>query len=271
MKRIVTIGGLVALSIIAAYFIIQQIKTEAIVALIVTVPEKPSPLDSLPIQKIKIPVKKRVLAANYYQKDENAPAIFICTGNGEALYEWLEVQKYLYEQGFSSFVFSYSGFGNSTGKTSSTSLFEDALAAYQQFILLTPNANKRFALSHSLGGTPLLGIANQLDPAPEKLIVHAAFSSIVELLIDLKIATSNSDFLWPNLWNNTEFVEDIELPILFVHSKKDHSVPFKHSQRLLEHAGENGSLLLLENYGHNAIYQNVSDSLYRPILEFIRK
>lgn len=260
--------GLVVITAISI-FGIRLYHEKEMVGLVVLVPEKESPLDTLDIQKLEIPLSDRKLAANFLKYNDQAPAIFICTGNGEALYEWLPVQKYLLDHGYSSFIFSYAGFGNSTGKPTTTSLFEDAEAAYAKFIELTPDAKTHVGMSHSLGGTPLLGIVNSVNPAPDKIIVHAAYSSLRQLLVDLNMVSY--EFLWPNLWDNMSHAAAIDIPILYVHSKDDKTVPYRHSESLLEATGDNSSLLLIEGFGHNAIYQNLSDSLYQPIFRFIEK
>jgi len=269
MKKSVIFILLILIASIAIIFIIRSYNSKEIMSLIVLVEEKESPLDSLQLEKLDIQMEDRVLKANFLLKNETAPAIFICTGNGEALYEWLPVQKYLFDKGFSSYIFSYSGFGNSTGTPTETSLYEDALAAYNQFISVTPNSEKRIALSHSMGSAPLHGITNKMEPAPSKLIIHAPFSSIQQVLVEKEITSTTFQWLWPNIWNNIDYARDIRIPILYVHSKNDQTISYSHSQDLQQAAGDNATILLLEDFGHNAIYKNVSDSLYLPILDFI--
>lgn len=268
-KLKISIGVLLLLTI--SFFGIRLYHQSEMVSLLVLVDEKESPLDSLDIQKLDISLRNRKLAVNFLMHNDESPAIFICTGNGEALYEWLPVQKYFFDHGYSTYIFSYSGFGNSTGKPTATSLIEDASAAYEQFIELTPLASSHIGLSHSLGGTPLLGIANQIEPSFDKLIVHAPYSSLRKLLIDLKMVSPTFKIIWPDLWNNLDYVSSLETPTLFIHSKGDQTVPYYHSETLVEKSNGYGSLVLTEKYGHNAIYKNVSDSLYKPILNFLNR
>ena len=105
MKKSVIFILLILIASIAIIFIIRSYNSKEIMSLIVLVEEKESPLDSLQLEKLDIQMEDRVLKANFLLKNETAPAIFICTGNGEALYEWLPVQKYLFDKGFSSYVF----------------------------------------------------------------------------------------------------------------------------------------------------------------------
>ena len=251
--------------------VVRHRNSEKIVALITTIEEEASPLDTLPIQKVEISMHDRTLVANYYEVNSTAPSIFICTGNNEALFEYLALQDFLFKKGYSSFVFSYSGFGNSTGTPTETSLFKDTEAAYKKYISLNPEANARYGLSHSLGGTPLLKMTPSFEPSLDKIVVHASFSSIVDWMIDKKMVEESRSFLWPHIWYNEHAAENIEIPVLYIHSKNDKTTRYYHSERLAEASGDYATLLLTEGWGHNAIYQKVNDEFYDPILDFLEQ
>lgn len=271
MRKTIYVIIILLIAISLAAIGIRRHKTNKILSLIVLVPEQASPLDTLSFQTLSIPLSDRTLSANFLSAGDKAKAFFICTGNGEALYEWKPLQAYLLEKGYSSFIFSYSGFGNSTGKPTERAINEDLKVAYQEFINITPLVEERIALSHSLGGAPLLQMANELKPAPSKLLVHGAFSSTRDLLIDMGMASRSFIWLWPDIWNSKENVENIDIPLYFVHSKNDQTISYTHSQKLEKAAENNSQLLLMDDYGHNAIYKNTNDSLWISIFEFISK
>ncbi len=268
--RWIIAAALVGVMVIA-FLMIRQEKSNELVSLIAMRPEQPYHLDTLAFDHITISLDDRTLTANYLSAGNTAPAFFISMGNGETLYEWMNAQHYLQMHGYSSFVFTYTGFGNSTGEPTATSLYEDLEAAYGRFVELTPQAIKRYALSHSLGGTPLIGRAAELDPHPDKIIVHAAFSSILTLMADHEMADPDWMWLYPDMWNNLKDAPDLDMPVLYLHSRADSTVPFYHSELLQKTSGELSKLVLLDGFGHNDIYQKVSDSLYRPVLEFVRE
>jgi esterase/lipase len=255
---------------IAGFFVFQKLAISEINnAVFKVVPEKKGILEDIPFVNLKISSNDRQLNANFLIASERAPSFFICTGNAEALYEWKEIQVYLKSKGFSSFVFSYSGFGSSTGSPTIENLNQDILAAYKKYIQLTSESFERIALSHSLGSGPLLEMANKLIPAPSKLLVHAPFSSIREGAIASGDLPSSLSFLFPDVWNNMENASKTSLPLFLVHSRADNKLPFTNSEKIFKNAGNNAQLLLIDNYGHNAIYQNVNDDFMIPILNFI--
>jgi alpha-beta hydrolase superfamily lysophospholipase len=239
-------------------------------SLVYSHPEKASIADSLPFQNINIDLSDRMLHANFLSAGQNAESIFVCIGSGEALYEWSELQLFLYKKGYSSFVFTYTGFGNSTGKPTVKILNEDVVEAYAKYVMLTPKSPQRIILTHSLGAGPLLQVANKLKPSPSKLILNAPFSSVKDLAIDLGQLPKSLKWLAPDIWNNMKNAKKSNLPIYLIHSKAD-SVSFTHSKRIANYSGDNAQLLLLDGFDHNTIYQNISDSFFDPIMEFALK
>lgn len=236
----------------------------------VLVPETAAPDDGLPAERIKLKVKDRTLFANWVSAGNKAPAFFILHGNGEMLTEWRPLQAYLLKQGYSSFVVDYSGFGSSTGKPTVRILNEDVLYAYKQFSLLTAESAQRIIFSHSLGGAMLLDMAHAFKPMPDKIVLHGAFSSGREIIVEKKIVQAGEEKSYPDFWNGLKRVKRLKLPVYVVHSPNDKTIPLYMGEALAKAAGRNGRFLSLNTAGHNTVYQHPNDSTWQPILDFIR-
>jgi len=234
-----------------------------------TYPDKVSPLDSLAFKNLSFEVGDREIFASYIETDDPSKALFICMGNGETLYEWKPVQVFLYEKGFSSFVFTYSGFGNSTGKPTINNLNKDVHAAYQKFIELTPNTKERIAVSNSLGGAPLIKMINKFEPAPSKLIIYATFSSVRDILVDMDMFSSGTVWIFPDVWNSKKSLKKIDIPTYLFHSKIDSTIPVVNAHRLMEYASSGTELILLEQFEHNELYKQNFEDLWHIILDKI--
>lgn len=234
-----------------------------------TYPDKESPLDSLSFKNLSFEVGDREIFASYIEPDELSKSLFICMGNGEILYEWKPVQAYLYKNGISSFVFTYSGFGNSTGQTTLKNLNKDVLAAYEEYIKLTPNAKERIAVSNSLGGAPLLEMVNKFEPAPSKLVIYGAFSSVRDILVDMDMFSSGTVWIFPDVWNSKKKLRKVDIPTFLVHSKIDSTIPVSNAHRLKDYAGPGAELILLEQFEHNELYKQNFEDLWNIILENI--
>jgi fermentation-respiration switch protein FrsA (DUF1100 family) len=85
------------------------------------------------------------------------------------------------------------------------------------------------------------------------------------------MASPFTAWLWPDAFNNLDAIQSLDIPVLFIHSSADQVVSYTHSETLLEATGELGELHLVDGYGHNAIYQEVGDTYFTPILEFIEE
>jgi alpha-beta hydrolase superfamily lysophospholipase len=106
--------------------------------------------------------------------------VLIFHGAGETISCWAKVQKNLYDNGISSLVFDYSGFGNSSHPGSIKNLNKDALAVYLYSVSKFKNS-RLYVLGFSLGNAPMLASINDFKPAPSGVIVGSAFSSLKEL------------------------------------------------------------------------------------------
>ncbi len=272
MKKIrrvllIILVSLLVLVVASKIFMLKNLEKSMIFKL----PEKESPLDSLLFKNSFINLSNRVLTTSFLQAEKSSPAFFICTGNGEILFEWKPVQVFLADKGYSSFVFSYSGFGNSTGKATVANLNKDVLAAYNKFVELTPDTENRIAVSHSLGGGPLNKMAKKLDPPPSQIFVHAAFSSIRDVLVDMGMFSKGTVWLFPDIWNSKKSIRKLDIPIYLLHSKADSTISFINSQRLEESSNLKAKLIVFEELEHNSIYQDDREIVWTKILENIDK
>lgn len=236
----------------------------------VSIPEKQLPKDNIPSERLEIKVADRTLTANWVSSDNSAPAIFILHGNGETLSDWRPLQAYLLEKGYSSFVFDYSGFGNSTGKMTVSNFNQDALEAYKTFASLTKNTNQRFTFAHSLGTSISLEVTNQLKPLPNKVIIHGAFTTLREILVEKNVIEKENAADYPNSWNGLKSAKQIKAPLYILHSKNDHTIPIYMSEALAKSAGSKAKYLEIKSTGHNDVYEFPNDSTWNQIFNFIK-
>ncbi len=232
-------------------------------------PEKEFTNDYLPVERIKLDFNGRTLYANWVSNDNKAPAFFILHGNGETLSDWRPLQAYLLSKGYSSFVFDYTGFGSSAGKPSVSRLNEDAIEAYKKFATLTFNAKERIALSHSLGGSVLLETANKFKPLPNKVVTHAAFTTLREICVEKKVFADSVKTNYPDVWNGYKNVKKLKLPLYIIHSIADKTIPIWMAEELAKNGGKKVKLLKLEYAGHNIVYEDPTDKTWSKIFDFI--
>jgi pimeloyl-ACP methyl ester carboxylesterase len=177
---------------------------------------------------------------------------------------------YLFSKGYSSFVFDYTGFGNSTGQPTVSNLNNDAIEAYKKFASLTPNAKERIGFAHSLGCSILLNDANDFKPLLNKVVIHGAFSTLRNILVEKHFINDSSKTNYPNVWNGLKNAQKIKSSLYVLHSVNDKTIPIAMSMELAKSAGSNGRFLKLETPGHNAVYELPNDKTWNAIFEFIK-
>ena len=227
-------------------------------------------------ERVKIKSENRlldsyiVIAPSNKQKQD---VVLIFHGAGETISCWAKVQKKLYDNGISSLVFDYSGFGNSTHPGSIKNLNKDALAVYSYAVSKFKNCSL-FVLGFSLGNAPMLASINDFKPAPSGVIVGSAFSSLKEL--GKYSGKANSLFkilanVIPDVWNNTNAIKSNTSRLLVLHSDSDASNPLFMGQKIYTSANQPKQFVLLHGLKHNAPINDSSEVWWIPVYRFIEK
>jgi pimeloyl-ACP methyl ester carboxylesterase len=219
------------------------------------------------IQRLEINSGKQKLFANWLENGEGSPSIIIYHGNGESLSDWIDTQILLNGLGYNSFVFDYTGFGSSKGIPSVGILNQNALAAWSYFCELSNSDSPRIAIGHSLGAAILLGSVSQFTPDPDKLIVHAPFSTAREIAVHFGSAKKSWVWMMPDVWNNNKSIKRLanRISIDIFHSRADQKIPYIMSEKLATESRA-VNLCLLEEYGHNVVYENPQIAFWKKIL-----
>ncbi len=122
--------------------------------------------------------KDRVLQAVI--QETTAPiqgAVLILHGIGDRLSYWAEAQQLLAEEGFTSLVVHFAGYGRSSGPLTPNNVRADIHAAYAHLRTLLPANTPLFAMGFSLGTGALADAASLLSPPPCGIILCQAFPS----------------------------------------------------------------------------------------------
>jgi len=227
-------------------------------------------------ERIKIKSDNRYLDSYLViapSKNQLQNAVLIFHGADETISNWAKVQKSLYDNGISSLVFDYSGFGYSSHPASIKNLNHDALTAYSYFASRFKDF-RLFVLGFSLGNAPMLASISNFKPAPSGVIVGSAFSSLRELgLYSGKTNGFRKTLVKviPDVWNNTKAIKDNTVPLLVLHSDTDISNPLFMGEKIFSSANEPKQFVLLHGLKHNAPISDSAKVWWAPVIDFIEK
>jgi len=226
----------------------------------------------LGFERVSIPSSGRQLDGFLVRAEascEPAPALLIFHGRNETVADWIGVQEFLHGKCVSSLVFDYSGHGKSSPPGTIDNMNEDSVAAVDAFLKAFPAAGRHCLLSHSLGGGPLLYAATHSNAKLDCVVVASPSSSLRDVAIRGG-APEQVILKLPDVWNNVEAARSLSIPLFWVHSRADKTIPFDLGQRVYDAKAGAKAADVIDGFDHNAIYKEMPDAIWAPIIGFAR-
>jgi fermentation-respiration switch protein FrsA (DUF1100 family) len=206
------------------------------------------------------------------QNEKPIATIIHFHGNGENISTHFLYFAWLAKLGFDIVEFDYRGYGFSTGEPSRAGLIKDAEAIYN-WVNNNSRSKEIFIIAQSLGGAvaiPSYVISKVTDV--DAIILESTFSSYREIA-QKKLA--NFWLTWPLQWplrflvsdeySSIDYIHNIDIPILYIHSFEDPVVPYESGLILYDKAPELKELWSIPWPGHTAAFSN-NDNTYRKQL-----
>lgn len=199
-----------------------------------------------------------------------APAVLFLHGNRSSISDYVELQRFLYRQGISSFVFDYSGFGASGGSPSLANAIADAAAAARVFSDTAGPDARKVAMGTALGATVLLQAIDSVQPHVSGVIIEGADASIREAAVRAGHLPERLAPFVEEVGDNVAAASRVRVPMLAVHSRADNRVPFADAERVVAAVPARVSLVRHWRPGHSGILTSSRPCDWAPVLAFIR-
>jgi uncharacterized protein len=222
-----------------------------------------------------VPYTRAIIPRGSYHLDgvvtkisDRAPLIVIFHGSAESVSYWADVQALLYKAGISSYVFDYSGFGNSGGERKATVIAEDVRQAWRDAAIQFPHAQRRIALAYSLGSGFVVSEFPTLVPEPQGLALVASYSSAREAAVAFKSIPAWAAPILPDLWNSVENIAAVRAPLLVVHSDEDQIFPLAMPRRIYNAANDPKAFVRVHGYKHEDGHIRPDGSFWAGVMTF---
>jgi len=212
-------------------------------------PETPATFGA-PFTRIVIPRGGYKLHGVITKVSERAPVVVIFHGSAESVSYWADVQALFYRDGISSYVFDYSGFGNSGGERSAVMIAEDVRQAWRDAAIQFPDAERRIALAYSLGTGFVVSEFPALVPEPQGLALVAGYSSAREAAVNFGTIPAWAAPILPDLWNTVDKIAKVRVPLLLIHSDADQIFPLSMPRRIFAAANIPKAFIRVHGYLH---------------------
>ena len=226
----------------------------------------PSSID-LDFESVSFETSDGVRLSGWFVPSKDARGVILfCHGNAGNISHRLESIQIFYRLRLDTFIFDYRGYGQSEGKPSENGTYRDADAAWEYLVKERQvNPNEIIVFGRSLGGAIAAWLAQA--QAPGALILESAFTSVPDI----------AGKLYPYLplrlisrfkYDMAKYLDDVNCPVLVVHSRQDEIMPFSHGQRLFEMAGEPKTFLEISG-SHNEGFITSGEAYEKGLDTFI--
>lgn len=192
-------------------------------------------------------------------------------GNGGNISDNLEHARRFQQMGFSVFLFDYRGYGLSDGPFPNESrVYEDATAAWDYLTQAREiQPADIYLYGHSLGGAIAIELASH-QPQAAALIVQGSFTSMQAAakavgryqLIPIRL-------LLTQRFDSLSKVEDLNMPLLFIHGLADDDVPARMSRQLYEASPQPKQLWLVPMAGHTDLARIAGQTYFDRVQDFL--
>ena len=198
--------------------------------------------------------------------DTRCTALFV-HGNAGNISHRLDMLKVIHDLGLHCLIFDYQGYGQSQGSPTEQGLYMDAETAWNWLVgSKDVHGEEIVCWGRSLGGPVAARLAR--DKSPGALIIESTFTSLPELgqkhypFLPVKLISRLS---FPTL----AYIQEVNCPVLVVHSSQDDLVPYVFGQKLYKAACEPKKLLTIQG-DHISGFLVSKNRYVRGIQEFLK-
>lgn len=162
--------------------------------------------------------------------------ILFCHGNAGNISHRIDTLNIFNELGLNCLIFDYRGYGHSRGKPTEQGTYKDAAAAYTYLTEKKKIPPENIIIfGRSLGGSIAANLASTVNT--KSLVLESTFTSYVDMAKKLYPYMPVKLFASFN-YNTFEYIQQINCPVLIIHSREDEIVPFEFGLRLYDIASE---------------------------------
>ena len=189
-------------------------------------------------------------------------------GNAGNISHRLESIEIFHDLGLNTFIIDYRGYGQSEGSPSEEGLYLDGEAAYRHLNEERGIAPERIVVfGRSLGGAVASRTAAEFSVGA--LIMESSFTSAPSLGADVY------PFLPVRLLARFEYpaedyIQQVEAPVLVIHSQEDDIIPYHHGEALHLAAGPEAELLTIQG-DHNTGFMVSGDMYTQGLDDFLSR
>jgi fermentation-respiration switch protein FrsA (DUF1100 family) len=184
----------------------------------------------------------------FFASKENKPVIVVFHGNGGNISHRMAKVIPLTHEGYGVLLAEYRGYGGNPGTPGEEGFYSDA-RAWMDWLKTKPQ--KIVIDGESIGSGVAVKMATEYDIAG--LILESPYTSITEVAQSIYPIVPVG-YLLKDRFPSIDRIKDVKAPILIIHGKLDRTIPVRFGQKLYMAAPQPKNLIVLDQAGHNDLY-----------------
>ena len=212
------------------------------------------------------------VSARLHLKNKNFPTIIFFHGNGEIVTDYDMIGKEYNNRGINFIIVDYRGYGFSNGEPTSQNILSDSIKVFNYLDrnLDKEYLKKTFIMGRSLGSTCALEISYNLSNKIHGIIIESGFVNEDPLFSLIGIKKEQINFKKEDGFLNEKKIKNYFGPLLVIHAKEDHIIPFKYGELLLTLCpSKNKKLITMHEANHNNILEHNYHNYFNEIELFV--
>lgn len=214
----------------------------------------PSDLGLSDFNAISIKSQKLTLTSYWTPPDDDSqPVILHFHGNGGSLAGRAGIYGEMSANGAGVLAVGYPGYGGNPGRPSEPSFYAAAQANYNWLIDQGFSPSRIVIIGQSIGTGPASWLAYENEAAG--LILEAPYSRLADLA-QAEARFIPARWLLQDRYDSLSRIADIDMPLVWIHGRRDMIVPFAMGAQLFAAADPPKCAHIFDNAGHNDLWQN---------------
>lgn len=220
------------------------------------------------IEEVWMTTDDNVKLNAWFLSDPASPkALLVFHGNAENIGYGLPRLKVFSRLGVSVLAVDYRGYGKSEGSPDEQGVYDDADAAYRYLIETRHFEPKNiFIYGQSLGSAVATDLASRRECGG--LVIESSFTSAREVARG-SFRIPFLEYVPRSRFDSLAKIARVRAPVLVIHGKIDALFPFTMGRRLYEAAAGPKSWLLVENAGHDDVFQTGGEKYLEVLRRFL--
>lgn len=189
------------------------------------------------------------ISAWFIPAENNIGTVLYCRGNKGNMSDDMHVAETWRKLGYNVVLFDYQGYGISTGEPSELNCYDDAESMYN-WLRNNRLMNKKIIIhGKNIGAAVAAKLAK--ENGCDGLVLESPLTSIKDL--GKQRFPFIPGFLYYNDFPTSEYVKNVEAPLLVMHSPSDETVPFSMGQKVFDSATGHKNFFSLEGDHYESI------------------